>query len=286
MRRVLFVLVVLTLAACGGKPIERGHENLHAVLWTQTAVEYRALSRQSYELATRALDDALADPHWTAAVEQEGKAGYESLPPAVVLDIDETVLDNAMFQARLVLEDGTYDEEAWQAWCREQKATAIAGALAFTRYAAEKGVTVVYVTNRRKPVEDATIANLKAEGFDVEATSDPSRDRVLTRGENGWDSSGKTARRETVAARYRVLLLVGDNLTDFVEAGRLSLEERDRIYERYASYWGKRWIVLPNPQYGSWETAVFGDDFSLSDEERRQRKRDALKTGKTGSRDF
>src|SRR5215203_940023 len=78
----------------------RPHENLNAVAWMQTSLEYQASAVQAYRLAARQLDEALADRSWTAAIEQTGDAS--KLPPAVVLDIDETVLDNSPFQARVV----------------------------------------------------------------------------------------------------------------------------------------------------------------------------------------
>ncbi|HXV64637.1 MAG TPA: 5'-nucleotidase, lipoprotein e(P4) family [Vicinamibacteria bacterium] len=262
---------LFSFLSCAGKQL--AHENLNAVLWVQTSVEYRALALQSYLDAKRALDDALANPDWSAATEQAGD--FSSLPPAVVLDIDETVLDNSPYQARLMLGGRNFEETTWQAWCREMRATAVPGALDFTRYASSQGVTIFYVTNRRKAVEEATVDNLRAIGFPLAED----RDVILTRGENGWDASDKTARREHVASRYRVLLLIGDNLGDFVEIPGGSPEARETVYERYQDYWGTRWIVLPNPQYGSWESALFDSDFSLTDEERLKRKRQGLRPG-------
>jgi acid phosphatase len=150
----------------------------------------------------------------------------------------------------------------------------VPGALGFTRHAAERGVAVFYVTNRRSAVEDATRANLRALGFPL----DGSVDTVLTRGENDWDGSDKTARRDRVGESYRVLLLVGDNLEDFVNVGPLSLEARESVVERYREYWGDRWFVLPNPQYGSWEGALFGFDYALSERQELDRKRGRLRT--------
>ncbi|HSF16111.1 MAG TPA: 5'-nucleotidase, lipoprotein e(P4) family [Vicinamibacteria bacterium] len=259
------------LFSCAGKQL--AHENLNAVLWVQTSVEYRALARQSYLDAKLALDEALAQSSWTAATEQ--REGFSSLPPAVILDVDETVLDNSPYQARLVLDERDFEETTWQAWCREMRATAVPGALEFTRYASSQGVTIFYATNRRKAVEEATVDNLRAIGFPLAED----RDVVLSRGENGWDSSDKTARREHVASRFRVLLLIGDNLGDFVELPGGSPGERETVYERYEDYWGTRWIVLPNPQYGSWESALFDSDFSLTGEERLNRKRQRLRPG-------
>src|SRR5512139_58366 len=134
-----------------------------SVVWFRTSVEYRAVTTQSYRLATLMLDRALADRTWTAALEQAGD--YGSKPTAVILDVDETVLDNSESEERNVREGTTYSEAGWAAWCNERKATPIPGALEFTRAAAAKGVTVFYVTNRDRALEQATRDNLAKYGF-------------------------------------------------------------------------------------------------------------------------
>ena len=122
------------------------HENLHAVLWTQTAAEYRALALQTFAAARASLDAALADRQWTADVEQRRTGNYESLPPAVVLDVDETVLDNSVYQARLIRDDEHFAADTWKLWVEEEAASAVPGALAFTRAADSLGIAVIYLT--------------------------------------------------------------------------------------------------------------------------------------------
>jgi acid phosphatase len=225
-------------------------DTLFAVLWTQTSVEYRASALQAYATARTQLDRALADPVWTAAVEQQGQ-NSSSLPPAVILDADETALDNSPFQARLIVEGGAYDESRWAKWTAERAAGAVPGAVAFTQYARQRGVTVFFVTNRDAPLEANTRANLQALGFSLDDT----RDTVLTRRERPEWASDKTSRRQAVARDFRILLLVGDDLGDFLP-NRGSVAERDARVAQYAEWWGTKWIVLPNPMYGSWESAL------------------------------
>src|SRR5690242_17563189 len=93
------------------------NQALNSTLWQQTSAEYRALATQAYSVARRALDAGLADPKWTAALEQEGE--YGKLPPAIILDIDETVLDTSTHQARLIREDGVYTDERFAAYVEE-----------------------------------------------------------------------------------------------------------------------------------------------------------------------
>lgn len=225
-------------------------DQLNAVLWTQTSVEYRASALQAYATARAQLDRALVDPSWSAAVEQQGR-DTAGLPSAIILDADETVLDNSPFQARLIVDGGTYNEEIWAKWTAERAAGAVPGAVAFTQYARQQGVTVFYVTNRDAPLEADTRANMAALGFPL----DEARDTVLTRKERPEWASDKTSRRELVAREFRILLLVGDDLGDFLP-NRGTVAERDARVAPYEAWWGTKWIVLPNPMYGSWESAL------------------------------
>ncbi len=252
------------------------HPTLDATLWAQTAVEYDGVTRGAYRLAEIMMERALADSGWTASLEQAAHSpdAYRDKPPAVVLDVDETVLDNSAYQARLIRNDETYGTESWQAWCRERSADPVPGARRFTRRADSLGVQVIYLTNRDSVVESATRDNLNALGFPVEDAPDA----VLTQGERpGWEP--KAPRRAWVAERYRVLLLVGDNLGDFVEPADTTLEHRRALAERHGAFWGTRWIALPNPQYGSWEGALIDFEYGRSSRERLRQKRDRLDEG-------
>lgn len=253
---------VLALVAAGCR-VERGgrtagaDERLNSVLWMQTAAEHEMVCGQIYALARLRLDEALADPEWTAAVEQTG--AYRDLPPAVILDVDETVLDNAAFDARLILAGTDYDSDLWRVWVAEERAPAIEGAAAFLDYADSRGVEIFYVTNRKEVSREATASNLARQGL-------PSADAEHVLCRNGREDWGrdKTTRREYVAGRYRVLLLLGDNLNDFVSGGAVPPPERVDLAEVHRDLWGRGWIVLPNPIYGQWDDALYGFDDDLS----------------------
>ncbi len=222
-----------------------------SVVWFRTSVEYRAVTTQAYRLAALMLDRALADSTWTAALEQTGD--FASKPPAVILDVDETALDNSESEERNVVEGASYNEARWADWCNERRATPIPGALEFTRAAAATGVAVFYVTNRDRALEQATRDNLAKYGFPL----DPARDTVLTRAERPeWSSSDKSSRRAMVAQDFRILLLIGDDFGDFVAGARGTLAARRALDQANAAMWGVKWIALPNPLYGSWKTAA------------------------------
>ncbi|HEY7056297.1 MAG TPA: 5'-nucleotidase, lipoprotein e(P4) family [Vicinamibacterales bacterium] len=252
-------------------PGRQTNENLNAVLWMQTAAEYRASTLQAYRLATMQLDAAVRDRRWTAAVEQTADAS--ALPPALVVDLDETILDNSAFEARQMRDGQAFSEEVWNRWCEERSALAVPGAVPFLQYAQSHGVTPIYITNRDHNVEEATRDVLLKLGAPIDTT----RDTVLTRHENGWDASDKSARRRFVAERYRILLLVGDNFEDFVPGTQASVDDRAALLQKYADYWGTKWIVLPNPTYGSWESAITFGQGRLTDAQELTAKYKALR---------
>jgi len=211
---------------------------------------------------------------------------------------DETVLDNALFQAWLVKRNESFLSLSWNRWVADESARAVPGALAFVVYARRRGVAVFYVTNRAfrgdvdadgdgtigpdekdRELQRHTIANLRRLGFlPQRGLSDD--EAVLMRGEApGWGSD-KTTRRDHITARYRVLLLIGDSLGDFTGRPNRDLATAERRAElaRHDHRWGKTWIALPNPVYGAWEAAPYGFDYGLPPDEKGRRKLDALES--------
>ena len=247
------------------------HDILNAVLWMQRSVEYQANATGAFALARIRLDEALADKAWTAApAEQHG--AYRDLPPAVVLDLDETLIDNSAYQAWMIRAGTTFSPKTWTQFVNAQISTAIPGAVEFTRYADAKGVKVFYVTNRITEEEAPTRANMERLGFPMGGNVDT----FLMVGEQPDWGSAKGTRRAYIAKDYRVLLCMGDNLGDFVDAYRGSEAERLKVYEDNRARWGREWIMLANPAYGSFESAPFGHDYKRPIDAQRQAKRDVL----------
>jgi 5'-nucleotidase (lipoprotein e(P4) family) len=239
----------------------RNYENLNAVVWVQTSVEYKATAIQTYRAAKDALLLGRKDPHWTAALEQSGR--FEKLPKAVILDLDETVLDNSAFRARLTASGETYSESAWSDWMKEERAGLVPGALDFIQFAVKYGVTPLFVTNRKcdpSSESDPTVRLLRK----LQLPVDPAEERLYCD-----DGTGdKSDRRKKCSNHFRILLLIGDQLADFVHIPAANVEGREKLFEANRSLWGKCWFQLPNPMYGtgrdSWEGMVgFGVDDKL-----------------------
>ena len=253
------------------------NDNLNAVAWSQTAIEHDLIYLQTYRDAQARLLAALHDRPWDALGKGDRTTPLKGLKPAVILDIDETVLDNSPFAARMVQGNHEYNEADWAAWCREESARALPGAVGFTRFAAKHGIAVIYISNRAKDLDQATLANLRKAGLPV---GGPQSFLGLGTVVDGCEQAGseKGCRRQLVAQHHRVLMQFGDQIGDFVDVLANTADGRRKAVADYLPWIGTRWFVLPNPTYGSWEPALFGNDWSTSPEQRRQKKIEALRT--------
>ncbi|WP_298727247.1 5'-nucleotidase, lipoprotein e(P4) family [uncultured Ferrovibrio sp.] len=275
--KVISVGLALLISACAAAPQPEvttvpPHDNLNAALWMQNSVEYRASAAAAYALARQRLEQALADKTWTAAPEEQ-TGNFQNLPPAVVMDLDETALDNSAYQSWMVLNNQTFNPKTWTQFVNAEISTPVEGAVDFVIYAESRGVKVFYVTNRTAEEEPATRRLMKRFGFPVDGPVDT----LLTARERPEWGSAKSTRRAYIAKDYRILLNIGDNFGDFSDAYRGSMADRQKVYEDNRQRWGREWIMLPNPSYGSFESAPFGHNYKLSADEQRAAKRSALK---------
>ncbi|KGE65541.1 MULTISPECIES: 5'-nucleotidase, lipoprotein e(P4) family [Pseudomonas] len=274
MRNLFFSSVCLlstTLVGCQQQP--PANDQLDAVLWTQTSIEHELIYRQVFASATRQLDTALADPTWDALpLPPRNLAG---LPPAVVVDIDETVLDNVPLNARDIRTNQVYSYDRWNTWVDQAKAQALPGAVEFLQAADQKGITVYYITNREHSQVQATVNNLRLRGFPVERNEQVLAASTPT-GHCEQAGYGKNCRRQWVASHARVLMLAGDSFGDFVQAEHNTLADQRKAAAPYLAWLGQRWFLLPNPTYGNWYSAPYGDQEKLPFERKRQLKQQAL----------
>jgi acid phosphatase len=243
------------------------NDNLNAVVWDQTSVEFKANTLGAYALGMLRLDQGLADKTWTAApAEQTGS--FADLPPAVILDVDDTIVNTSDYQAWTVTANTAYSGKTWGAYVAAEKDVAIPGAVEFTKYADSKGVKVFYVTNRTEDQEAPTREEMTKMGFPMGGNVDTF---LAAKEQPDW-TSAKGTRRAFIAKSYRIVLMFGDNMGDFTDQFGGSVADRDKVYEADMAHWGHDWIALPNPTYGSWESAPYLTDYSKSVDEQRKEK--------------
>ena len=235
-----YLIVLLSILSCNQPDYKNDNDyKIQAQVWTQNSAEYRALCYQAFNAAKMNLDALFF-------FEKE----YDK-PLAIIADVDETVLDNSPYDGKLILNNTTYNRESWVEWGNLEIAKAIPGSLEFLIYASEKNVEIFYISNRYSEQLEATVNNLKKLGF-----PDAKESNVLLRG----DTRSKSERRKSVSDNYEIIMLIGDNLSDFNDEFEIKLyNERSDQTDKLKNEFGTKLIVLPNPNYGDWESnGLFG----------------------------
>ena len=222
------------------------------LLWMRTSAEYRALAYQGYNVAMNAVKMAVTDP------------SHQRKPLAIVLDADETVVDNTKLMGESIVNgNGRFDAPWWRQAVHQGKSQAMPGAVEFLNEVHKQGVEIFYVSNRYAPVNlDVTIQNFKELGF-------PSvdKDHVLLFEKD----SDKQPRFDAIAKKYYVVLYMGDNAGDFpIGTKGKTLAERNGIIDAHKEDFGTTFVVFPNPAYGSWVSALAKGYQNLSPEEQKQ----------------
>ncbi len=270
LRHTLFLLITITYGYSYASEEDKSfqEQSMLSVLYVQTSTEFAANNIQTFNNASKALDIALQDKTWTAALEQ--KNNFSSKKPAIIVDVDETVLDNSSFQSRTILSGLSYPN-GWAKWVNESNASAVEGAYEFLHYANDSDVKIFYVTNRLESFREPTIKNLKRLGLPF----DDNKNTLLMRvDENVRD---KTERRKYIADDYRIVLLVGDQLTDFISTKEAYVfhSDRKKLAKKYSDMWGSKWFMITNPTYGRWELSIY-DQMPKSEDEAIQKRKETL----------
>ncbi len=256
-------IALLALALLAGGCATTGQPGLNATLWQQTSTEHDVLTEQVFRQALVHVDEAMADTHLSALPIQPSLQGFTRLPMAVVLDVDDTVLDNSPYQAML-LKTGKRFPYGWDEWVRRAEAPAVPGVTAFLKALRARRITPIFITNRRcakRPglshpclQEGDTIRNLLAVG-----AKGVRGEHVLLRDEEPDWNGEKEIRRTTLLPKYRVIAMIGDDLGDFLPGvKKTDPDSRRKAAKAFDKMWGSRWFMLPNPVYGSW-LRVLGD---------------------------
>lgn len=225
--RFSFLFIFLFLFACNNFEISKKE---HSLYWQKYSAEYVALSYQAYNLAKFRLDEKLNSEF--------------NKRPAIVIDLDETVLNNLPYNEMLIDSTEVFTQESWSKWVNKKIATKIPGSLEFINYAKSKNVKIVYLSNRRVENYDPTKENLVNLGYPFDEDT-----LMLLREE----TSDKTARRNTLND-YEIIMLLGDNLADFNSVFyKKSNNERIQSVDSLSKMFGDKFIVFPNLIYGDWE---------------------------------
>lgn len=246
-----FLLALVVLTACATPKSTTRHQpaasqlvvdgKIWSSVFQQKAAEYKALCLQAFNIARLRIDEALREAG-------DGK------PKAIITDIDETFLDNSPYAVHQALQGKDYEAASWTEWTGKGIADTLPGALGFFNYAASRNIEVFYITNRDQKDKQGTLQNLQRYRFPF-----ADEQHLIVR----QTSSSKEDRRRQVAATHAIVLLLGDNLGDFSALFDKKTEaERDENVYRLAGEFGKKFIVLPNTNYGGWEEAIYHNSYN------------------------
>jgi 5'-nucleotidase (lipoprotein e(P4) family) len=226
----------------------QGDLKIYPVLWQQKAAEYRALCYQAFNIAEYRLDEIL-------------KQNSDNKNLAIITDLDETILDNSDIAAKKIKEGKDVGYAEWKQWVDQPVVPTVPGAVDFLQWVGQQGITVFYISNRRVTGLQLTLGLLQRLKL---PNADTSHMLFLSD-----DDYSKESRRQTVMKNYNVLLLLGDNLDDFMQVfEEKPINERFRETDKEKDEWGKKFIVLPNATYGEWENALYDYKDDLSPEQK------------------
>ncbi|MCO5799712.1 MAG: 5'-nucleotidase, lipoprotein e(P4) family [Dolichospermum sp. OL03] len=269
-------------------------QGMLAVNWVQQSGEYRALTYQAFNLAKLTFDIAKSK---------------KIARPAIIVDIDETVLDNSPYQAGLLDSNKGYETTTWNQWIKAEKAKAVPGAVEFVNYVNKNGGKVFFISNRNaksvktskiNDLEISTIKNLKEVGF-----TGVNENTVLLKGEfskiiNSKEDNSKQWRVDAVKngsadkTKYTIVALIGDNLNDFDETAGNNNQQRRNFVDKNRNFYGmlnatnkeviqRAYIAISNPMYGNWETGMYNSQafnkqtaFDMTPAERNLQRRESL----------
>jgi 5'-nucleotidase (lipoprotein e(P4) family) len=253
MKSVILILVLM-LTACSQQPTKSQRSfDLMAIAYHRHSAETKALQYQAFNVAKDVLNLQLSKK--------------TTKPKAVVLDIDETILDNSPYQSEANIKDLLFPE-GWYEWTAKAVAEPIPGAKEFLNFAANTKVTIFLVTNRSMEEKEATVKNLKEKGFTID------EDKIYFK----TTVSSKESRRQEISKKYQIVLSIGDNLADFDALYDVrTWDNRNMATDKLAKNFGRIYIVLPNPMYGDWEGSLYDGKFPKTSEDKNQTLKNIIK---------
>lgn len=234
------------------------NQSVLGTVWVRDSGEYRALTYQAYNSGKAYLKEIVKEP------KNKGKK------LAVVLDLDETVLDNSAFAAWQAVNHKLYSSKDWTRWVNAKQATEVPGSIDFIKTAKELGVEVFYVSNRNADLTEPTIENLKKIGASF-------ADKKHVFGKT--TTSDKAPRLKSIEDKgYTIVILGGDNLDDFDSIGhhKLNIDRRNHVEDMKDTY-GTKFIVLPNPEYGGFDSGIVDGYYGLLTNEKMEARKKVIK---------
>ena len=233
-------------------------ETVIASHWQHFSGEYDAYLHQTFNGARDQLTTLL-------------KQVPKGKKPAIVTDIDDTLVNGSIYFSSLVGTDDKPSVERSQYWWNNQLQKALPGSLEFIQYAQHLGIDIFYISGRFEEVKPATINTLTQLGFPV-----ADEGHVLLQSASNTTQS-KEGKRQSIRDRdYHILMVIGDQLNDLAEVQGTLVADRKNWVGANEGLFGQQWYILPNTIYGAWENAIAPDYKKMSPAEKHQARINAL----------
>lgn len=185
----------------------------------------------------------------------------------IVMDIDETTLDNSWYFEACY--DLASDEDDFSFYVvKPQRSKVLPGVIDFVNQVHALGGYVSLVSNRDGSyvfkeggnVLTATVANLKAQGvyFDQvvlanrKQASNPSDKNPRFNAVQTGNYNPKEMVYSNTLPAHKVVVFMGDNIQDFPRLNQKQLQSTPSDFSQLNAF-GNGYFLLPNPMYGSWE---------------------------------
>lgn len=234
-------------------------ESVSAIAWLQKSAEFKAIASQTFENAAQKLEKAVFDNNWTAAIEQFGQEGMQELPNAIILDLDDTLLSTMPYRGELALKNNQHSNTKFNAWVNTERANLVPHVLKLIKKASTLGVRVLLISDRicqPNPRDPCPIKTKTLKILSRVSLAFP-KDQMFFRGEFSDWNQDQSSRRQFIAQRYRILMIIGDDINQMIpKASNLPASARVKLTAQYDEMWGNRWFLIPNPVYGGWRDTL------------------------------
>jgi len=220
-KKIVFKILAITIV-CSSFLQSKNQKLPNDIRWVVNSDEYKLLCNQIYNEAILTLDDIV-------------KQNSNLKSATIIIDLDETVLDNSKYQVENFFKGESFNMKSWAKWVNRAEADLVPGVMRFIESIRKHNIQIVFISNRMHERLDATVENLKNlniydEGdifllrLDKSDKKHIRRNEVIT-GSNRMEQYGS----------FNIIMSVGDAMGDF------DLENTDI-----------KNIILPNPMYGKW----------------------------------
>ena len=268
---MFIALLLISFSAIAYNPnamtqLELNNQSMLAVNWVQQSGEYRALTHQAFNIAKVSFNSAVLS---------------RINEPAIIVDLDETILDNSPYQASLIGSNKGFEGKTWDQWIKAEQTLAIPGAIDFINYINANGGKVFFISNRGvssinskiNDLEISTKRNMIRLGFEGVNEQSLLLKGKFTKTINGRTDTSKQWRIDAVSngqvdgINHNVVILIGDNLNDFADISKndnvvrkefvTKTKEQQGILVMTSDGFQPAYITLPNPIYGDWENGLY-----------------------------